>query len=252
LRGSIRAVIASLALTSALVIALVAAASASPGRPLVTALAEPNEFPNAQQDTAFARASKAGTTRVVLVLLWREVAPGGSTKPSFDATDPASPLYNWRWFDPQVRLAKENGLDIVVEIHEAPEWAQGEGSGRSGSIRPHPGEFGMFATAAAKRYSGTFDPLDGRGPLPRIRFWQAWNEPNLAYFLSPSFDANGRAVSPGHYLRMLNNFAAAIHRVNGTNVVIAGGTAPFATTSVKPLRFMRTMLCLTRALTVNR
>ena len=41
-----------------------------------------------------------------------------------------------------------------------------------GAVRPDPGDYRAFALAAVRRYSGHFEGL------PRVRFWQAWNEPN--------------------------------------------------------------------------
>ena len=43
-----------------------------------------------------------------------------------------------------------------------------------------------FAYAAATRYSGTYVRADGV-VLPRVRYWTAWNEPNLQIGLIPQW-----------------------------------------------------------------
>ncbi len=91
---------------------------------------------------------------------------------------------------------------------------------KAGTVRPDPVEFGLFAQALAKRYSGQTPGL------PRVRYYQAWNEPNVIAHLSPQFEG-GRAVSPGHYRLMLERFADAVHAVHRDNVVIAGGQSAF-------------------------
>ena len=103
-----------------------------------------------------------------------------------------------------------------------------------------------FMTAASRRYRGGYEGL------PRVRYWQIWNEPNLNWYLMPQADAVGRPLSPDIYRAMVNAAYAAIHAVHPDNVVIAGGTAPFGNDDqqvdeVSPLLFMRKLLCLSSA-----
>ena len=99
----------------------------------------------------------------------------------------------------------------------------------------------------------------GFAGLPRVRYWEAWNEPNLFVNLLPQYDtplsepvtANSKPLSGKHYRRLLNAFAASAHRVHRDNVVIGGNTAPFGRYGagehgVAPMVFMRQMLCMTR------
>jgi hypothetical protein len=89
--------------------------------------------------------------------------------------------------------------------------------------------------------------------LPRVRYWQLWNEPNLNTNLEPQF-AGQRPVSPGIYRGMVNAFTKAVKGVSASNVVIVGGLAPYGiqakgeplndVLSVAPLRFMRELLCV--------
>ncbi len=78
---------------------------------------------------------------------------------------------------------------VLVSIYHAPEWAERCQSEVEGICDPDPAMFADFAEAAAKRYSGDLPAL------PRVRFWQAWNEPNLFLFFMPQFK-NGKKVSP--------------------------------------------------------
>ena len=75
---------------------------------------------------------------------------------------------------------------------------------------PDPGAYGRFAVAVARRYSGQFtDPLNAGTDLPRVRLYQAWNEPNLPLFLQPQWVAidgewaAGRPPLPAHAQRDL-------------------------------------------------
>src|SRR6185503_3486207 len=121
-----------------------------------------------------------GMTAIRLDARWSHIAPAGSARPAgFDASNPADGAYRWQVLDEQVKRAVAHGLDPIVGFDSAPSWAEGRGSGPGGTVRPDPRELGRFAHAAAERYSGHF------AGLPRVRYWQAWNEPNLILFLNP-------------------------------------------------------------------
>jgi Cellulase (glycosyl hydrolase family 5) len=211
-------------IVACLVGCLVAASPASAGRPLRTAIVDPGAFSGPDQAQAFARTVQTGATYVRLSLGWSSVAPTAPTVP----TDPDDLAYAWTEFDRQVDAALAAGLTPIVCIEWAPGWA--------GGISPDATAFGQFAEAAAKRYAGP------PGAHPRIRYWEAWNEPNRDYFLMPQY-ANGKIVSHVRYRAMVNKFAAAVHAVNATNRVIAGGLAPLGRSGKPaPLAFMRKLL----------
>lgn len=204
-------------------------------RPLQTALLDPTLLgaPNAPA-VAFTRIHGAGATAVRLILYWKYVAPGSDSKtrpPGFDPANPSDPAYQWGGFDRQLRLAVRNGLTPIVCIVLAPEWAEDTTvDGAPGTRRPDARQFAIFARAAAKRYGG------GIAGLPRVRYWQAWNEPNFNSFLNP--------LSPDLYRSLVNAFADAVHAVHRDNVVIAGGVSPFGFKAVAlpPLTFMKGFL----------
>jgi hypothetical protein len=199
--------------------------------------------PNRNPDLALSRIKAAGATAMRLTLNWRFVAPAGTTKPlGFVATDPLDPHYQWGAFDQEVKLVAAHGLEPIVIVFLAPAWAEDSTTGPAGTRTPNPAELGAFAKAAALRYSGS---LPG---LPRVRYWQVWNEPNLSRFLSPQIE-DGKDVSPGIYRAMVNQMTAAVHNAQPDALVIAGGNSAYGgqgvpVPSVAPLRFMRELLCM--------
>jgi hypothetical protein len=192
---------------------------------------------------------ESGATVVRLILDWRGVAPA-QPPPGFNPANPEDAAYNWSGPDRQVRLATEAGLRPVLDLFGAPLWAQGTPPNlRSADapFRPNANQLGMFARAAALRYSG-------RMGLPKVRYWQLWNEPNLIFFLRPQ-RVGGRDTAAPMYRSMLNHFSTAVHSVDKENMVVAGATAPFTSRTGNkaqwgnaPLAFLRDLLCLNRNL----
>jgi hypothetical protein len=213
---------------------------------LTTAVWDPGGGP-AEHEAALRRVQAAGARVIYVYLVWRDIAP--AERPGrFQPTNPADPAYRWSDFDARLQRIASRGLEPLVSVYGAPQWAEGAGQrppgAVPGSLRPDPVELGRFAEAAGKRYGGTFESL------PRVRYWQLWAEQNLYFHLNPQL-VGGAPAAPVHYRRMLNAFAAAIHRVHRDNVVITGGLAPFTSHrgekrfwGLGPLHFMRVMLCL--------
>jgi hypothetical protein len=211
------------------------APQAAAAGPLTTAVVD-DAFLGSDAKTAMDRARSTGATAVRIVVVWSNVAP----ERPVDPTDPADPAYRWDTVDRAVRLALEDGLLPILDLVVAPQWAAA--SGRDRASVPDPVEFGRFATAAAMRYGGSFDGL------PRVRYWQAWNEPNLSLYLEPQY-VGTTPVSPDAYRSLVNQFAAGVKSIHADNLVIAGGTAPFGGgANVPPLTFMRELLCLSPSL----
>jgi hypothetical protein len=200
------------------------------------------------------RAVQAGATMVRVNLTWSQVAPN-ERAPGFNPADPASPGYNWSAIDAGVRDLTSQGLQVLLNITGAPAWAEGPGAPpgvQPGTWRPDPAQFASFATAAAIRYDGRFpDPLHPGAFLPRVRYWQAWNEPNLDYYLSPQWTRVGNRwapASPAIYRQLLNAFYAAVKRVSSSNFVVTAGTAPYGDPPggqrMPPVEFDRDLFCL--------
>ncbi|MDQ3867563.1 MAG: hypothetical protein M3304_12190, partial [Actinomycetota bacterium] len=198
-------------------------------------------------DATYLRIRRAGASYVKIGLRWAAVAPERPTRPA----DPDDPAYDWSRFDAEVNLALAHGLVPIAMVYAAPRWAMDD----SNWARPNATELALFARAAALRYSPPVpgNPVDHPypGPPTGVRHWQVWNEPNLTYYLRGEREED-RLLSPALYRSMVNNFADAVHAVNPSNVVIAGGTGPFAhRKNTAPLLFMRELLCLGHDLTAK-
>jgi hypothetical protein len=223
------------------VLALLVTYDGTAARPLQTAVWDPGTRLGVR------RVADAGASVLHITVEWRNVAP--VTRPtSFDPSDHLDPAYRWGELDLRVRAAVVNGLAPIVEIIRAPEWAEGDGPGGAGTVKPDPAELRAFAQAAATRYSGRFFSL------PRVRYWQLWAEQNRYEHLNPQLDGR-RVLSAIWYRSMLNAFAPAIHAVHPDNLVVTGGLAPFTTHLGEnrwwgpgPLEFMREMLCMSKRL----
>jgi hypothetical protein len=232
---------------------LAAASTAAAGGPLITAVdSDLDAFAGAQRPLAFQLVHQAGATSVRINVVWRQVVLAGSHKPPppFNPENPSDPAYNWTEPDNKVRLAAAAGLQPLITISGAPRWAE-TGLPRAtriegykvGSWRPDPEAAKAFAHAVALRYGGSFQGL------PRVRYWEIWNEANLVGFLAPQGQP-GQLESPTLYRNLLNAMADAIHAVHPDNVVGAGSTAPFSLTvgnsviATAPLAFMREVLCM--------
>jgi hypothetical protein len=222
---------------------LAGSADADAARPLRTGVFDPVAFAGPRADQSFARARIAGASVVRLPLFWALVAPAEPADP----LDPDDPGYHWQATDRQVLGAARAGLEPLLFASGAAPWARGGAVGLRGTW-PSPSRYAEFARAAARRYSGSFTPAGSTAPLPRVRFWQAWNEPNTGREISPQ-RVNGRAATPAHYRQMLNAFADAVHDVSRGNRVVGGTLSPFGHNSkdiqvVAPLRFMSDLLCV--------
>ena len=173
-------------------------------------------------------------------VVWRSLVSGQPADP----TNPADPAYDFSSIDAAVRDAAQRDLTVMFTVYRAPSFAEGPdppGDAPAGSWRVDPQAFGDFGRALASRYSGAFQGL------PQVRFFEAWNEPNLSDFLSPQWEGKS-PYAADLYRRMVNAFSAAIHAVNPQNVVVAGSTAPYGDPAggrrMRPLRFLRGLLCV--------
>ena len=161
-----------------------------------------------------------------------------------DASDPADPAYDFAPVDAAVRDAAAQGLEVILVVASAPEYAEGPGRApmaAPGTWRPDPVATAAFGAAVARRYSGGF------AALPRVTDFQLWNEPNLQSYLSPQYDG-GALVAPDHYRAMLGAFYDSVKAVDPANRILTGGTAPYGDPPgagrTGPLLFWRRLLCL--------
>ncbi len=215
------------------------------------------------------RALGANTVRVVVP--WSLIAPDprARTKPSFDATDPAAyPAGNWAPYDAIVRQASQDGITVdLTATGGAPRWAEGSGIPQNGSSlfyawKPNPVEYGQFVQALGRRYDGTFTPSGQSSPLPAVRFWALYNEPNFGQDLAPqAIRGSSVLVGPMMYRNLVNAAWAGLQATgHGTDTILIGELAaegieggptrhapqgyPGDYGQTKPLKFLRTLYCL--------
>jgi hypothetical protein len=182
--------------------------------------------------------ARAGIVRIWV--FWPRVA---STKPA-TPRNPADPAYDFSELDQGVRDAVSRGLEPMFTTYFAPAWAEGKNRAKNappGTWKPNTDALEDFAAALAARYSGTFPGL------PRVRYYQDWNEANLSTYLTPQWES-GKPVGAEHYRRMNNAFYAGIKSVHKSNQVIGSGLAPYGEPAggsrTRPLQFWRKVFCL--------
>jgi hypothetical protein len=195
---------------------------------------------------------EADASLIRLSLGWKHVV---GDQPPVNPRDPADPAYDFSLFDALVREANARGLRVLITVSGAPEWAEGAnppGWADSGTWRPDPVAYGEFAEALARRYTGSFVP-DAAGPLPEVKLFEAWNEPNQDTFLAPQWSEAG-LVGPAIYRSLLNAFYRGVKRGNPAAQVLGPATSPFgddsthSPTRVRPLRFIRELFCVNEEL----
>jgi hypothetical protein len=232
----------------------VPAAGASPNL-LVGLNDEANTLYGPEIDKTFTTMQELRTQVVRVNLYWG----GGTyavakTKPT-DATDPGDPAYDWSLYDRFVRYSSQYNIKVVFSFLFTPGWANG---GKPRTAAPTNGsDLQKFAYAAAKRYSGTYiPPLEQQDPsnastslpLPAVRYWTAWNEPNNPIWLAPQFSGK-TMVGAQNYVKICNAIYAGVHQTAlGNEKVACGVTGPRGNNSpsssrpsVDPLSFMRAL-----------
>jgi hypothetical protein len=166
-----------------------------------------------------------------------------------NGADPADPAYNWALYDRAARYAAQYRIEILFTIVDTPDWANaGLGQNHAPAAAT---DLRDFAAAAARRYSGAYP--DRRGaPLPPVRLWAAWNEPNNPIFLAPQFRRVGSrwiVQSAVDYARICSAVYDGVHStLLAGEKVACGGTAPRGNNaprsgrpSTSPLSFLRAL-----------
>ena len=227
------------------------------------------------------RIAELGVDRIRVSVVWSIVAPdpSSSTRPKFDAADPnAYPSGAWDRYDTIVDLAAQLGLKVDFQLTPpAPDWAVNPNDGKQGyawSRDPSPRMFRDFVTAVGRRYSGSYAapvpasqpvlpalpieppraPVEAPGSqptageqqvVPRVNYWEIWNEPNEPSWLNPVFRFAGRRPIPKEPVvyRSLVDAAgdALISTGHGGDTILAGETASFA--PIEPGAFVQDLYC---------
>lgn len=183
--------------------------------------------------------ARAGIIRISVS--WRDSV---GSNPPVTPTNPADPAYNFSVVDRAVRSARSRGLAVMLTVFDAPNWAE-EGkpppNSNAGAWKPNPKRLKQFGQAIARRYSGSFLGL------PRVKYFEAWTEPNLKQYLAPQW-IHRKAQSPDRYRHMLNAFYAGVNAGQPKAKVVGGATAPYGDAKggvrMRPMTFLRGVFCL--------
>jgi hypothetical protein len=146
-------------------------------------------------------------------LRWSAIAPRRPRNPR----NPNDPAYVWPVEVTQaVAEAKRYGMQVALQIIDAPPWANG---GKPLNWAPiHAQDYANFATAAARRY-------------PSVHLWMVWGEPTRGPDFEPLTPAKPFAklnaqqqFAPRIYARILDAAYGALKGVSRSNLVIGGMT----------------------------
>ncbi|MGA0123175.1 MAG: glycosyl hydrolase [Gaiellales bacterium] len=171
---------------------------------------------------------------------WKYVAPRKPQRPR----DPADPAYQWGETDSFVRNAKAHGLQdrVLFTLWRTPPWASSLKSKKGIETHmPKTRYWRDFVYAAAKRYSGRYTPPGATEPLPRVLFWETWNEPNANFAFRPQY-VKGKAVSPRNYVKLLHTLRSQVKpQIPRAKFVAGAFYKQGGPRSVTPINFMRGM-----------
>lgn len=265
-----RAFLAGLAVMLVLAATAAGPAAASSGQEQIIEQ-DPSLLSDPAGTLATFRALGANTIRVLMH--WDEVAPAPISlvaPPGFDGSDPADyAAAAWAPYDAIVQDARRDGMRVYLTIAGgAPRWAQGSGIPPQGladlsyAWKPNATRFGQFVHAVGERYDGSYIPDGASQPLPAIRSYTLWNEPNFGQDLGPqAIDGSTVSVAPMMYRALVDAGWSALQSTgHGSDTIVIGGFAaegrsgpvtalhpqglPGNYAQTKPLQFVRTLYCL--------
>jgi hypothetical protein len=211
-----------------------------------------------------------GVSTVRLFVHWSWIAPHPNSRARprhFDAADPSAyPANNWAPYDAVIEQAHRAGIQIELLVSgPAPRWATGRDAPRGalyGQWKPSASQYGQFVDALGTRYGGNYRPRASSAVLPRVSFWEIWNEANFGENLAPQATHGSRVPSsPRIYRGLLDAAWSALGRTgHGGDTVLIGSLSPrgfngppsprfpeglpgnFSTS--KPLQFIRALYCV--------
>jgi hypothetical protein len=234
--------------TALAAVALLAVPAAGASRYIQHGIFDDAQINYGNPDKVFPMLQQLESELIRVSLVWG--GPNGVAKRRpVNPMNPNDPAYDWSVYDRTVNYAQQYGMKVVFSIIGTPPWAN-----RAAGVNVAPKsslDLERFATAAARRYSGSWKAADGR-TLPRVSQWLAWSEPNNPAFLRPQFKkVKGKVViqSAIDYAKICNAIVKGVRKTTvGASKVACGVTAPRGNNNpnssrpaVSPLPFLRAM-----------
>ena len=118
--------------------------------------------------------------------------------------------FSWALWDQLADAYSANGIQILLSIPKAPDWARPFDDDKSVEGPPQdPAKYAEFVARVADRYRG------------RVQAIEIWNEQNLWY------EAGGAGrINAANYVQLLQLSYQAIKSVNPDMIVVSGGLTP--------------------------
>lgn len=150
----------------------------------------------------------------------------------------------WRETDGIVSAAVARGLLPILTVVNPPRSAFRTGCGGGGAdCQLRLSALKQFGKRLARRYSGRFSPPDTSSNLPKVRYWQLWDEINRR---AEGLQVARRSIPASHYRSEINAFTDGVRAVSPASVILTGGVVSSAVPGreVMPLRYLRQVLCI--------
>jgi spore germination protein YaaH len=124
--------------------------------------------------------------------------------------EPSPGGYSWGMWDQLIDAYASNGINVMLSIPKAPEWARPPDDDKSVEGPPaDPVKYAEFVGRVADRYRG------------KVKAIEVWNEQNLWY------EAGGKGrINPAAYVQLLQAAYTGIKSVNQDMIVISGALTP--------------------------
>ena len=201
----------------ALACALVAAVGVVPAQAELQLGIQDDALLTSQEPNAWLFTQGLGPKVVRYNLGWEQIASVRPAAPD----DPADPAYDFKHADTMARQTAAIGAQSLFTIVNAPRWANGGKAPRYAPLKPD--DYGQFCGVVAWRYSGTYTPPGALKPLPAVKSFTVWNEPNRGQYLLPQ--GSGGVTAATNFAALVRACSDAVHAVSPDARVAAGPIA---------------------------
>jgi hypothetical protein len=221
----------ALACALALSFALFAAVGVAPAQAELQLGIQDDALLTSQEPNAWPYTRGLGPKVIRYNIGWEQVAPDRPMAPD----DPADPAYSFKHADAMAKQTAAIGARSLFTIVNAPRWANGN---RAPRYAPgNADDYGQFCGVVAWRYSGTYTPPGALFPLPAVKNFTVWNEPNRGQYLMPQ-GRDGQTAAQA-FAGLVRACADAVHAVSPDAQVAAGPIASRgAQGGASPLAFL--------------